>query len=234
VVLDESAGGIGADGGCLVDAGMSLPKPFYSHDGIVIYHGDCRDILPDLPKVDLVLTDPPYPKAYDHVWDILADFAPPLMEEGSSLITLCGHYQLKRVMDALSRQLSYHWIAILPNQNQPIQHGWNIKCCFKPILWFTKGKPAHHELMVDNFSLKSRGKWDARLLHKWGQDIASVAEPLRWLLPDDGVVLDPFMGSGTTLRAAKDLRRKAIGIEIEEKYCEIAAKRLEQEVFNFA
>lgn len=66
--------------------------------------------------------------------------------------------------------------------------------------------------------------------HPTTKPLKLMSELMRLFSNEDELILDPFMGSGTTLRAAKDLGRKAIGIEIEEKYCEIAAKRLSQEV----
>ncbi len=68
--------------------------------------------------------------------------------------------------------------------------------------------------------------------HPTQKPVDIIKPLLEYSCPPDGVVLDPFMGSGTTLRAAKDLCRKAIGIEIEEKYCRIAVERLRQEVLK--
>lgn len=69
--------------------------------------------------------------------------------------------------------------------------------------------------------------------HPTQKPLALLKWTVQLMAPDAQLILDPFMGSGTTLVAAKSLERKAIGIEIEEKYCEIAATRLEHEVFDF-
>ena len=77
-------------------------------------------------------------------------------------------------------------------------------------------------------------KGENRSGHPTGKPLPLYRELVRDFADADGTILDPFMGSGTTLRAAKDLNRKAIGIEIEEKYCEIAANRMAQEVMDFS
>jgi DNA modification methylase len=69
--------------------------------------------------------------------------------------------------------------------------------------------------------------------HQTVKPIKLMSELVSLFTNPGETIIDPFMGTGTTLRAAKDLGRKAIGIEIEERYCEIAAKRMAQEVFSF-
>lgn len=201
--------------------------PYYhdEHAGITIYHGDCRDVLPTLAdgSVDLVLTDPPYGvgkkyASYDDTEENLRELID-LLFTGSfrdrpKLIT-CGVGNIWRYPPA-------DWVI----------------CWYKPNCMTRAG-------------VANANTWEPVLVYGcrgFGVDSVYVPiapqaidhpcpKPLRlfsWLLkrasPIANTVLDPFMGSGTTLRAAKDLGRKAIGIEIEERYCEIAAKRLRQEV----
>jgi len=80
-----------------------------------------------------------------------------------------------------------------------------------------------------------RYDWSSTMdpVHPTVKPVDLLKQMVLWSSNKGETILDPFMGSGTTLRAAKDLNRKAIGIELEEKYCEIAARRMSQEVFDF-
>jgi len=195
--------------------------------------GDCLEVMKELPDkcVDLVLTDPPYPKEFDYVWDILA-LSYRVAKEGAFLGTMCGHYQVPRVIDAMrSTGWEWFWPCITRNNNQPIMHGFKAKCCHKPFLFFRKNKGLPNRIFFDNFSLRAETRrWkDAQDFHKWGQDTSTLYEPIDSLSPPNGVVFDPFSGSGTTLLVSKLLGRHFIGIEISEEYCKIARERIEAE-----
>lgn len=193
-----------------------MMTPYYDDgNGIQIYCGDCRDILPCLPKVDaVIITDPPYPD--DHVPQYGYD------------INLIPFLQIKRGL--------VFWSA---RQPFPIEfssvHIWDKKC----------GVQSEYERI---FEIGGGGHWKVfrhYLINStvaanycgdqfYGHPSQKPIRLMRELVERTKVqtILDPFMGSGTTLRAAKDLGRKAIGIEIEEKYCEIAVRRLQQEVLK--
>jgi hypothetical protein len=204
---------------------LDLPKPYYEFGGITIYHGDCREILPVLDPVDLVLTDPPY-GINKAGWD--GEFPTGWMNEAARLAPVMGImpgvWNLCRLPQEVGR-LTYRWVlaAHLINgmTNGAIGFGNWIPCA----VYSADGTSVYvQDSDIKRFVIGVDDKPDHPSPKPFGV--------MKWLvsrLPGE-TILDPFMGSGTTLRAAKDLGRKAIGIEIEEKYCEIAAKRLSQEV----
>ena len=219
-------------------------KPYYEHAGITIYHGDALDVLPQLGPVDLVLTDPPYGVEGGHGgqlkdyrkadYDNFEDTPTYIRAKVVPIIGLCLDIAKTVVVTPGSRNLCAY--------PQPDEVG----CFFSPassrIGKF--GFQTCHPIFYYGF-YKNRGKGAiatgivlTETAEHNGHPCPKPIGAWKWLLnrsaPDDAVVLDPFMGSGTTLRAAKDLGLKAIGIDISERYCEIAARRMSQEVFQFA
>lgn len=221
-------------------------RPYYEHDGITIYHGDCREVLP-LVKADAVITDPPYgmkdksdrstrgrtnglPRSNYRIslkWDVIAGdeeaFDPsPWLSYATVVLFGAVHFS-SRLPDSRA------WIVWDKREGGASDD--NADCDFA---WTNLRGPARLYSQLWR-GLCRRGAENAtRLEHPHQKPIALM----QWIigqckLSDEAVVLDPYMGSGTTLVAAKNLGHKAIGIEIEEKYCEIAAKRLAQGVMEF-
>jgi len=215
---------------------MSL-VPYYQEKGITIYHGDCREILPQLEEVDFVLTDPPYGmnRFETDGKDYLEAVGPALrlsfakLVGGGSMFVFTSTGEVINVANAVAQPLRRMFWMYKPADITFPYYGWLLTS--EAILWFSNGKP----ILEDRRPFKH----DCYQHYKSGQEGVEghpTVKPLSVILdftsrcPTDGILCDPFLGSGTTLIAAKNLNRKAIGIEIEEKYCEIAAKRLSQEI----
>lgn len=198
---------------------MSVPTPYYEEPGITIYHGDCRDILPHLPKVDLVLTDPPYG----------LNRSDPVRQPRGTILWDSSVPE-SDVFDQL-RSLSTDQIIWGGNY-------FPLPPCKGFLIW-DKEQPENFSLSMCEMAWSSLDKpakifrYSVRLYTDRLHPTEKPEALMHWCLsfvPDAHTILDPFMGSGTTLRAAKDLGRTCIGIEIEEKYCEIAVQRLQQSV----
>ena len=223
-------------------------KPFYEDSAVTIYHGDCREILPTLPKVDTIVTDPPYGVNLGAVNNGQA------RDKGQiaySMFEDTPEYIEKVIVPAFvfALSISQRGIITCGNRNawlypKPDDIGvwYNLAGTGRGkwgyilahlILYYGKDPRAGKNATASSVRGKNDSVSDLKQTHhpcpkplsfvKWMVDKASVS---------GDTILDPFMGSGTTLRAAKDLGRKAIGIELEEKYCEIAAKRMGQEVLD--
>jgi len=207
-------------------------KPYYEDKkaGIIIYNGDCRDIIPDIKddSIDLVLTDPPYSKETLKTYTYLSEYCPRIMKSNSSLICIVGHFAIPYVVKIFDGKLKYRWMFCL-NQfsGKHARMAMGIEVMWKPVLWYVKEKYSHPKrgFIKDGIVMCVEGQ-SKQSTHKWQQDTSWSDFFISKLTESNCIVLDPFVGSGTTLVSSKMLHRKAIGIEISEKYCEIAIKRL--------
>jgi site-specific DNA-methyltransferase (adenine-specific) len=212
-------------------------KPFYEHGGITIYHGDARFL--GYIRGDCIITDPVWPNcpagllmgSNDPV-QLLIDFCESTVWEWfKRSVFILRHDSDPRFLAPVP--LPYARAVILPYVIPGYIGRWlggdEIAYCFGSPIPSRAGQkviPGRAPSCQPD-GRKANG-------HPCSRAYTHMEFLVRWWSEPEETILDPFSGSGTTLCAAKNMGRKAIGIEIEERYCEIAAKRLSQEVFDFA
>ena len=216
-------------------------REFYSDDHCTIYHGSAQNRVEDL-TFDVIVTDPPYGMALRSgrggafgESEIAGDGDPKVRDDvlarcAGKPALVFGRWSVPKPMGTRA--------VLTWEKGEHVGMG-DLSLPWKPNTEeiYVIGKGFHSDrrcgsVIKEHAIAGTVGRADQGTRHHPTEKPVSL---MLWLIDRCplGVILDPFMGSGTTLRAAKDLGRKAIGIEIEERYCEIAAKRLAQEVLDF-
>lgn len=188
---------------------------------IDIRHGDFREVLADLESVDAIITDPPYPGEFLPLLDDLAAWADKVLKPDGVLAVLFGQTYLPEVYRRLDGHRPYRWTAayLTPGAGyasmaRKVQSNW------KPLIVYGGG-----DRFADVF--RSEGSdAGAKQLHFWGQDYGAFHQIVERLTKPGALVVDPFMGAGTTLAAAKALGRHAIGCDIDLAHVDTARTRL--------
>lgn len=224
---------------------MAAVKPYYDDGTVTIYHGNALDVLPELRAIDLVVTDPPYFQPAQHY--VPARGVKPIRTLGDTSILL---HAFRAWADELGRAVNEDGTLYVfcDGQSYPITfNAFYSLGRVRPLIWdkvtsYNGYTWRHqHELIawVERIDTERVPTGDGDILRERGVKQADRIHPAEKPIPlltrliakhEAATVLDPFAGSGSTLSAAKQLGRKAIGIEIEERYCEIAANRCAQEV----
>lgn len=203
--------------------------PYYEQDGITIYHGDCRDVLPSI-SYDAIVTDAPYGVGVGY--DLFVDQRESVEALARDLAPFINGAKRAAVFSGVPQMWMWpppKWVlcwSYAPATNEFSPWGY---AQWQPVLVYG----------ADPFLERGMGPRPTVFTNSTPPDKTGINHPCpkpsavtRWVIgrttASSDVVVDCFMGSGTTLRAAKDEGRRAIGIELSERYCEIAAKRLAQ------
>ena len=217
---------------------MIMIKPYYQDEWVTLYNGDCREILSEFPdkSIDIILTDPPYGLSWHSGHYVGYNPHKDIANDDKYPVEIITEFQ-RIAIGALLLFCRWDNLGELPppksfivwNKNNGsgsgnIEHEYNRK--WEGIVFYP----------LENHQFNSR-PFDVINCDRTGNKLHPTEKPeeliSKLILHNKGdLILDPFLGSGTTCYCAKKLGRKSIGIEIEEKYCEIAAKRCSQSVMK--
>ena len=227
-------------GGSSLNRLVRAPRAYYQDAAVTLYHGDAYELLPTLEKPNLLLTDPPYEltatgggigakRQYlaDIAGKIDAGFDMTLLDAFENWCVFCGKQQLQKLLAAAGAR---RWALVTWNKPNPtpLTNANYLPDTEYIVHAFQTGRLFGEYRDKSRFIVHPVEQND--LGHPTVKPLAVVSKMLRLGSQEGETICDPFAGSGTTLVAAKLLNRRAIGIEINERYCEIAARRLSQGV----
>lgn len=195
-----------------------------------LFVADIRNGLPEIEdnSIDVIITDPPYPKEFLYVWGELGKVGHRVLKEGGSLIAMSGQYYLLDVLNAIAPHLTYHWlISYLMPQAPPRMWPKKVMNRQKSIVWFTKGKYVG-DWRTDCIYVawNNTGQAKEKTFHKWQQSLDATTLLVNKFTSKGDSILDPFLGSGTTALACLQLGRDFVGCDIDPECIAITQKRV--------
>lgn len=211
-------------------------------------HVDFREMDIEPGSVDAIITDPPYPAEFLPLYGMrygneqdggdefqeegLSEFAAKVLKPGGLCAVMVGQSYLPEVMERLSSRLDYHWtIAYLTPGGQAVQiFPRKVNTFWKPILIYRNGEGDASEWFGD--VAKSEVNDNDKRYHHWGQSESGMADLIKRLSRPGDMIVDPFLGAGTTGVAALALGRSFVGCDVDANHVEAAQQRLEQTVLE--
>ena len=198
----------------------------FKNDDIKIFNKDFRKLNLQENSIDLILTDPPYPYEFLELWKDLFLVAKKVLKPNAFLIAYSGQMYLDKIFQyANEAQLDYYWMINIEFTKKPLIHGRKVLNEWKPILVFQNGIKQNDKIFNDKIKMDYSVEREMHDLN-WGQTVAPFEFLLDKFSNEMDLIFEPFAGTGTTLVACKNMKRKCIATEIEEKYIDLIKSRL--------
>ena len=183
--------------------------------------GDFEEVFADIEdgSIDCIITDPPYPKEFLECWTKLSRFAKRVLKPNGFCIAYSGQMHLPEVIKRMSEHLDYYWTFAVYHEGQTqIVNGVNLICRWKPVLIFQNEKKKLNNTFQDYFISEHREKQG----HDWQQSKSGICYLIEMFTKPNDLILEPFAGSGTTIKAAIEKKRRIKASEINVDVYNIA------------